>query len=178
MTSAESTRIVEGVRRGDESAECELFQQCWKWRSRRGIDTATSEDLAVEWYSKCLVSIRSGELRDVESLGAYICTVRRNVICQHFRLAVNVVKTVPVKPQTVVTHQTPESEAAQSERMAASKRALSTLEPIDREIVLRWCAGQKLREIADQLNLAPENVKTRKFRAEAKLRKLCGVQPS
>ena len=90
----------------------------------------------------------------------------------------NVVKTVPVKPQTVVTHQTPESEAAQSERMAASKRALSTLEPIDREIVLRWCAGQKLREIADQLNLAPENVKTRKFRAEAKLRKLCGVQPS
>ena len=141
MTPAE---IVTGVQSGDTDAEAHLFRLVWQYRGNRSIDTESAEDLAQDVALKCWVSIHAGEVRNPDSLAAFVGTVHRNAKLIWLRGR----RPDPLELREIPDRRTPEALLLRQERDALLMRAVGDLAPRDREIVMRWAHGETLAEVA------------------------------
>ena len=81
--------LVSRIRAGDQRAESELVERFGRGvqmilrRSTR--NAAVSDDLYQDTFRIALEKVRQGDLRDPARLGAFICSVARNLVIEYFR---------------------------------------------------------------------------------------------
>src|ERR1022692_275309 len=162
------TQMLDGVQARNPEAETALFHAVWKYRDNRSIDKSDAEDIAQDAVLKCWISIQAGEIRNPEALGSFVGTVHRNLKFEWLRR--NRRPLLELNEWLPALGPTPEQGAIRNERLMAIAHAISELKDCDRIILLRWVNGETLEKIADSLGEKLSFVKTRHYRAKARIR--------
>lgn len=167
-TPAAQAALAAGILAGDPAAEQALAVH---YRRRvllmmlaRLRDRDAAEELAQDTMLAVIAALRKGQLRQAESLGAFVHGVARNLANNHLR-------TVRARPVTVeLTDDSlasvPHVDFEGAQRLALVRREIARLEPIDREVLMRTLVdGQKPGQIAREMSLSSDVVRARKSRA-------------
>ena len=168
----EQALLVEGIRRGDPSAEERLivaFQRpvlCMLVARTR--DPEASRDLAQEALMAALRAIREGRLRQVDRLAGFMAGTARNLALKYQRS--RRADPLPLERAPEPAAQAPGEEYEAAERVALVEQALNRLENGERRVLeLTWLEGLEPREIAGRLGLSGDVVRARKSRALRKV---------
>jgi RNA polymerase sigma-70 factor, ECF subfamily len=169
---AEMGNLAERILRGDPAAETELVQQfsqrIFVMSVVRTRDREVARDLVQDVLLAVITSLRKGLLHDPDKLDAYVHGTARNVIYNHLRDEAQNLETEILPddlPQVISPH-----DIAEAERLRLVEDALERLRRQDREILqMTLVEGKKPAEIAAQLGLTSEVVRTRKLRASRKI---------
>jgi RNA polymerase sigma-70 factor (ECF subfamily) len=116
-------------------------------------------------------ALRDGHVEDIEKLPAFVHGTARNLINNYLRTRRRRRIEVPLPPEIdVASFDNQFDQLDRSERLSAVNRALRQLDSTDRKILLLTLVeGSKPGEIAQQLRLTSEVVRTRKLRALRKI---------
>lgn len=163
--------IAAGVQAGDAAAAERLI--AW-FRPRlllfvqaRGGDRAMAEDVAQEVLMAVIRALQAGQVRDPNSLPAFVFGVARNQLATARRAVVRA-KEAPLDAAHAVT--VDPIDIVDAEERARLHAAIEALEPVDRQILrLTLAGGQGLAEIAAALGLTHDAVRQRKSRAIRRL---------
>ena len=131
-------------------------------------DPSAVQDLTQDILLAVVVAVRRGQLRNPDRLAAFIYGTARNIVKSHLRARSRHPRLVPIDSDDwSITGDDP---ADDRERRALVRRALSTLDSRDRQILLlTLVTGLKSGEIATHLGLTSEVVRARKSRALKKV---------
>jgi len=176
-----SSLVVEGVRRREPDAMAMLFaftSRVTRPQLRGQVVWAEYEDRLHDVYVIVLEAILRNQIRQPESLSAFITTVARRQVCSHIREQVTArQKHVPLtadKFDVPDSGATPESAALRSEKTTDLLRRLSRLKPLDREILSRfYLEGQDQPKICSDLGITENQFRIRKSRAKARIAARC-----
>jgi RNA polymerase sigma-70 factor, ECF subfamily len=130
--------LVNRIRAGDRQAETELVERFGRGvlmilrRSTR--NAAVSDDLYQDTFRIALEKVRQGDLRDSAKLGAFMCSVARNLVIEHFRRTARHENLTEVAEAARPPHFPPNQLEAvlQQERAAIVRQAINEL-PTDRD---------------------------------------------
>lgn len=173
LSADDQAALLEGIRRRDPDAEAE-FVRLFTGRLRMMIggrvrDRETVRDLAQEALLASLTALRNGELRDPERLAAFVYGVGRNVANNHIRRQQSQPVQVPLDSEPTAPA-APPVDLEDEERRRLAERALGVLGADERHVLtLTLVEGLKPGEIARQLRLSVDVVRTRKSRALKKV---------
>lgn len=135
-----------------------LYRKVW--------DADRAEDLAQEVFMRALK-------HEPEKPRSWVFAVAANIARDEARSAIRRRKHLTLLTYEPIASPAPlsniEDDLEQDEREAEVKRALATLTPRDREVLLLWDAGLAYPEIADQTGLAVGAVGTTLARARKRL---------
>ncbi len=172
LSPDEQAFLVEGIRRGDPSAEERLivaFQRpvlCML--TARTRDPEASRDLAQEALMAALRAIREGRLRHADRLAGFVAGTARNLALKYQRS--RRADPLPLELAPEPAGQAPGEKYEAAERVALVKQALNRLEDGERQVLeLTWLEGLEPREIAGRLGLTGDVVRARKSRALKKV---------
>lgn len=160
--------IAERVRDGDQAAEQELVS-IFERRVRvmlhaRLRDRDAALEITQDTLLAVITALRKGQLRNTESLAAFVHGIARNLGNNHIRKLQEAPRETEITPDLPLA--VPPEDFEGQERLGLVRRAMGQLEPSDRQILLRTLVdGQKPGEIARDLGLSSEVVRTRKSRA-------------
>jgi RNA polymerase sigma factor (sigma-70 family) len=172
VTIEQQRALVDRIRSGDSSAETELVHQFGRrlfvmaWARTR--DREAARELTQDIMVAVIRSLRDGKLENAEKLPAFVHGTARNLINNYLRLR----RQRPIEePLTLeLTHCGFEVEVENAERLRLVHRALEQMGTEDRRILLMTLVdGLKPGEIAAELGLTSEVVRTRKLRAIKKI---------
>jgi RNA polymerase sigma-70 factor (ECF subfamily) len=169
----ENERLVLAIVEGDLEAERELIQRFLRpvrvMLLSRSRNPDLASDLVQETMLEVLRALRRGVLREPAKLSGFVIAIARNVLNGHFRNAAQ-------RPESLELHDNlPDLSSGTNlvedrEREDLAMRAISSLEPVDRQILqLTLVEGLKPGAIAERLRLSPEVVRQRKLRATRKV---------
>jgi RNA polymerase sigma factor (sigma-70 family) len=132
-------------------------------RTRTG-DTEIARELTQDALVAAWRGIRDGRLRDPTRLAAFVHGAARNILNNYHRASA---REPEVRPLPEEVHQLPlVSDETTSDRLEIAGAALRRLAPQDRQILLMTLIrGLQPREIAQELGLTVDVVRTRKSRA-------------
>lgn len=164
--------LSERIRTGDPAAEDELArffgERVRVMMLARIRDAEAARDLAQEVMLSVLRALRDGQLRQAERLTAYVQGTARNIANNFLRARGQQPESVPLVSEIEVSQ--PPFDFEESERRTLVRRAIDSLDSIDRKVLLLTLVeGLKPGEISFQLGLTPEAVRTRKSRATKKV---------
>ena len=170
-----SPNLAERIRQGDISAETELVEQFSRRIFVMGLVRTRDREWARELVQDILVAViaalRGGQLRDTEKLAAFIHGTARNIISNQLRSVSQKPRLAPLTENVAQASLVEELE--QNERVQLVHDALEHLGQEDRTILwLTLVEGHKSGEIAAQLGVTAEVVRTRKLRAVRKVTEL------
>ena len=128
-------------------------------------DPEAGREIAQETLLAVLQAVRDSKVREPEKLPAFVYGTARNLVNNHLRSRSQQPDHVPLDPdQPGSANLSAESDLEERRRMV--RDALEGLKPVDRQILLLTLVdGMNPREIAPQVGLSAENVRTRKARA-------------
>jgi RNA polymerase sigma-70 factor (ECF subfamily) len=174
LTAAEQEWLVGRIRSGDEQAEArivDLFSRPVRMMVRvRAGRRLEEDDVVQEVFVAALTSLRRGQLRDADRLGAFVAGIARNVINNRLRNTRRAA-VEPLAGNAGAAVADLREEIARRERRASVRRALDDLAPEDRRIlVLTVIEGLRSSQIAQRLGLTEEAVRARKSRALKRLK--------
>ncbi len=161
------TAIVQQIASGDPDAEERLIEyiapRVRAMALARTRDRDLAGDLTQEVLVAVLVAARKDQIREPSRIIAFVCGVAKNVINNHARRQ----RMHPESPlEDEVPQLTTEDNQEASDRLRALDGALAQLTATDQQLLrLTLVDGMKPGEIAAQLRLTPEVVRTRKSRA-------------
>jgi RNA polymerase sigma factor (sigma-70 family) len=172
LSPEQQSTLAERVRRREPSAEEELVRL---FSDRiaflilaRTRDREAARDLTQDVMLAVVLALRDGHLREAERLAAFVYGTARNVINNYLRTRSRLPREDPIDAGLHVASIPDPLE--NTERGALVRRALSGLDSTDRKILmLTLVEGLKPGEIAVQLGLTAEVVRTRKSRALKKM---------
>src|SRR5690242_20258670 len=181
LTPGEQAQLIERIRAGDGEAE-EILVQRFHPRALAALtaltrDREAARDLAQDVLLVTLRAARNGKVNDPEKLGLYILGIARILAKNHIRKKI-LQRTredeLPAEVLDRVSGAMASARAEEEERESSVRRALEELPAADRDIVLLTLDGRKPREIAATLQIAPDLVRQRKFRAIQKIANCLG----
>jgi RNA polymerase sigma factor (sigma-70 family) len=145
-----------------------------------------AEDVAQAAWVKLLGARRRGVCAsdDESELRAYLFTVARNAVLDEYTRHHGVVRTSTVDPCRLEAllreagggGRGPEQEVASSQVNALLQDAVDRLPDGQRKVVLMWCEGASIREMASACQAPQDTVLSRKKYAIARLRRSIGHQ--
>ncbi len=160
--------LAERILAGDRSAEDEFVatfrERVFYMALAATRDREAARDMSQEAMLQVLDAVRSGRLRQAESLAGFVHGTARNLIRYYLRGQ----RTSSADPATSPDpkQESPEQMLDSSERLALVRRGLKRLGASDRLILLMTLVdGLKPGEIAERLGLKGEVVRQRKCRA-------------
>ena len=166
--------VVERIRRGERSAESELFDRFYRpvfsmVLARTG-KPEVAEDLAQEILVSVICALRDGKLENRDGLVGYICGTMRNRVKRYFR-SQHLDAVGELRREPVLGELDPEEEYQFAERRALADEAIAHLSEADQEILrLTLVEGLTPREICARLGLESDVVRQRKSRAMRRAR--------
>jgi RNA polymerase sigma-70 factor (ECF subfamily) len=168
LSPEQQSTLAERIRSREPSAEEELVHL---FSDRiaflvlaRTRDREAARDLTQDVMLAVVLALRDGHLREAERLAAFVYGTARNVINNYLRTRSRLPREDPIDAGFHVANIPDPLE--NTERSAVVRRALSGLDSTDRKILLLTLVeGLKPGEIAVQLGLTAEVVRTRKSRA-------------
>jgi len=168
LTSDEQTRLVERILAGDVDAEGELAvlfrRRVLVMMQARLRERDAAEELTQDTLLAVITALRRGQLRNAASLAAFVHGIARNLANNFIRTRRDQPPTSEVSPDLDLAVAPEDFEANERQRLV--QRALGELETTDRTILMRTlCEGLKPGEIARDLAMTAESVRTRKSRA-------------
>ena len=130
--------LVSRIRAGDQHAESELVERFGRGvlmilrRSTR--NAAVSDDLYQDTFRIAIEKVRQGDLRDSAKLGAFLCSVARNLVIEYFRRTARHENLAEIAEAERPPHVAPNQLEAvlQKERAAIVRQAINEL-PTDRD---------------------------------------------
>jgi RNA polymerase sigma factor (sigma-70 family) len=172
-TSAGQPRaLAERIRQGDASAETELVHEFSHRIFVMGVvrthDREAARELVQDVLMAVIGALRKGQLQDADKLPAFVHGTARNLINNQLR-AESQEPPLESLPEDLAQENVVE-QLEDAERGRLVRQALERLGPEDRRILLMTLVeGCKPGEIAAQLGLSSEVVRTRKLRALKKV---------
>jgi RNA polymerase sigma-70 factor (ECF subfamily) len=150
---------LEGLYRSSYSAVVRfLYRKVW--------DADRAEDLAQEVFMRALA-------HEPEKPRSWVFAVAANIARDEARSAIRRRKHLVLLTHEPIASPAPldnvEDDLEHEEQENEVKRALATLSPRDREVLLLWDAGLAYPEIAEQTGLAPGAIGTTLARARKRL---------
>jgi RNA polymerase sigma factor (sigma-70 family) len=160
------------IQEGDARAEDELVRliqpsvvRSVRWRMR---DPEVVGELANDVLIAVVCALRARRLQDATKVLSFVRGIARNVTNYHFRTRRSRPLEEPLSPQLASSDV--HDGVERHERAVAVRRGLASLERADREILLLTLVeGLKPGQIARDLGVSPEVVRTRKSRALQRL---------
>ena len=153
MTANDSSEIVHRIAAGDREAEAELiarYSPTLQHLLRRwSRDPATAEDLVQETLGLALRKIRDGEMRQPESLGAFLHSLARNQCTQLYRRTENRTDRQAPLDEVRLPEARPGQLAGllQREKIGLIRRVLAELQPErDRQVLYRYYIAEERAE--------------------------------
>jgi RNA polymerase sigma factor (sigma-70 family) len=176
LNAGEQAHLSERIRAGEPEAENELVGR-YHPRILAALigltrDREAARDLAQDALLIALRAVRSGRLNDPEKLGEYILGIARILAKNYVRQKIDRQARENELPAEVVDRlagSLAHARLEEAERQRSVRTALADLSRTDREIVLMTLEGRKPREIAAALEISPDVVRQRKFRAIQRL---------
>jgi RNA polymerase sigma factor (sigma-70 family) len=171
--SAELQRdLVARIAAGDPSGEHDLatiFERRIRLMvTARLRDHEAAREVTQDALIAVISALRKGQLRQADSLAAFVHGIARNLANNYLRQrqeSPHFVEATADLPLAAPAH-----DFEGQERLALVRKALARLEPADRTILLRTLLeGLKPGEIARDLGVSSEVVRTRKSRALKKV---------
>ena len=167
--------LAERIRSGDSTAEADLVRQfaqrIFVMACVRTRDREASRDLVQDVLLAVICSLRKGQLQDAEKLEAFVHGTARNLINNHFRGKSQRPIEEPITDDFAQTGF--EAQVEDAQRLRLVRRAMGQMAPDETRILLMTLVeGLKPGEIATELGLTPEVVRTRKLRAMRKIAEL------
>jgi RNA polymerase sigma-70 factor, ECF subfamily len=168
LSPEQQSTLAERIRSREPSAEEELVRlfsdRIAYLVLARTRDREAARDLTQDVMLAVVLALRDGHLREAERLAAFVYGTARNVINNYLRTRSRLPREDPIDAGLHVASIPDPLE--NTERRALVRRALSGLDSTDRTILLLTLVeGLKPGEIAVQLGLTAEVVRTRKSRA-------------
>jgi RNA polymerase sigma factor (sigma-70 family) len=164
--------VVERIVAGDREAENDLVRyfgpRVFAMLCARMRDREVARDLTQDVQLAIIRALRQNQLREADKLQAFVLSVARNIMLSYLRDRQRASVEEPLDSDPPAPFQEDLLEVA--ERQGLVREALSRLETVDREILMRTLAGeQKPGAIAQDLGMSPELVRQRKSRAIKKI---------
>lgn len=133
---------------------------------RTVLDPHITEDVVSEAFTRAAQYYSSFD-PERSKFSTWVISIARNCVNNHFRTAGPVVPVVDVSAPDI--DEAVDTDEALHEALEA-ERALSVLEPKDREMVhMKYFEGLRNTDIAESLGMKPSTVSTRLARALAKM---------
>lgn len=167
-TPAGQAALAAGVLAGDAGAEQALAshyrRRIFLMMLARLRDRDQAEELTQDTMVAVIGALRKGQLRQAESLGAFVHGVGRNLVNNHLRTRRAHPPAVALTDE--VSASVPHADFEGAQRLALVRREIARLEATDREILMRTLVGgEKPGQIAREMSLSSDVVRTRKSRA-------------
>ncbi|HOL18433.1 MAG TPA: RNA polymerase sigma factor [Bacillota bacterium] len=171
----EPKRVGQLVRQNDQAAQRELFEAFYH-RTYAVVYTVlrsreSAEDITQDAFIKAFQNM--GQLREPEKFGAWLAVIASNLARNYLKREKKVIycDELPVL-ETVGANDT-EEQAVGNLEVEQMRRALRALPPDQYQvIILQYYFDLKIDEIAALLKLNEGTVKSRLFRARAKLSRI------
>lgn len=172
LTPEEQVRLVERILAGDADAEQDLAvlfrRRVLAMMHARLRDRDAAEEVTQETLMAVITALRRGQLRQAASLAAFVHGIARNLANNHIRTRHDAPPVVEISADFDLA--VPPEDFEANERLRLVRQALGQLEATDRTILTRTlCEGLKPGEIAQDLAMSAESVRTRKSRALKKV---------
>jgi RNA polymerase sigma-70 factor, ECF subfamily len=170
--------LVARVAAGDPQAEGEIVEhftpRVRAMAAVRTRDHDMARDLAQETLLAVLQALRRGQIRDHDRIEGFVAGVARNVINNYKRRSLK-------RPESPLEEDTPaiaaEDDREGPERRRLMARALSTLSPADRQVLLLTLVeGLKPGQIARKIGISADVARTRKSRAMKRILEVLEIQ--
>lgn len=176
FSPGEQAQLAERIRAGEPAAEDELVRRFHPRILAALIgqtrDREASRDLAQDVLIITLRAVRSGKVNDPEKLGMFILGIVRILAKNHIRRRIDRQSREDELPAELIDRLAGplgQARLEEAERERNVRAALDALPAADRDIVLLTLDGRKPREIAAALQITPDVVRQRKFRAIQKI---------
>jgi len=150
----------------------DTFDECYaplvRYCNRLTGDGDVAEDIAQE----AMVRLYSHRVEGPpEGLRAWLFRTATHLVRDRYRVRDNRRRLLQEKPPAPEPPETPERLLERAEERARARRALDTLPPRDREILLLRYEGFSYREISETVGVAATSVGTLLARAESRFTK-------
>jgi RNA polymerase sigma-70 factor, ECF subfamily len=161
--------VVSRVAAGDPDAESELVEHFAPRVRAMALVRTRDRDLAKDLTQETLIAVlqacRKGQVRDLERVSGFVCGVARNVINNYKRRTLKHPETA-IDDETAIPAPPKEDDHDGTERRRLMARALGTLSPTDRQVLLLTLVeGLKPGQIAMKIGVSADVARTRKSRA-------------
>jgi RNA polymerase sigma factor (sigma-70 family) len=171
----ETANLLARIQHGDREAERIVLQEYQRAILRiatvRTRDAEVGKDLCQEILIAVLKALRAGGLREQEKLSAFIQGVARNVINNYFRCKVRRAEDDLTDVEEKLADPSNAVERFENdERRLLFRRELARCSMVDQKILLLSLVdGKALTEVANEMGISYEAVRTRKSRAVRRL---------
>jgi RNA polymerase sigma-70 factor (ECF subfamily) len=171
------TALCESIRDGHPEALGEFYRrfQHRRWRFFKHLGMSDSEDAFHQCYLEVVAQIKQGNIREPERMEGFIEVVARRLICQH--IAARVQARRNAEETELLNHPChasgPEEGLLAAQRHKIVRQALDSLQPRQREVLVRFYIQEQRREqIMAEMDLNETQFRLLKSRAKARFGKL------
>jgi RNA polymerase sigma-70 factor (ECF subfamily) len=153
----------------------------WLFIRRFGVQDA--EDAVQQCFAEVVEAIQRRGLNEPERLPGFVRTIAENLASARIQKTVerrSREQKLPDAESLADRGQSPETILARTQIVAAARRTLAAMRPIERELLLRFYVRQQSQEqICGELNLTSTQYRLGKSRAKSRFSALCqaSLQP-